>query len=64
MAVEAGAALVDVEFMQFYPLAVSKEGTPTLKPVCSWTHSRSAMDATGVSVLSLSLECRLTTIGS
>lgn len=30
MAVDAGAALVDIEFMQFYPLAVREEGVPTL----------------------------------
>jgi succinate dehydrogenase / fumarate reductase, flavoprotein subunit len=30
VAVDAGAALVDIEFMQFYPLAVREEGVPTL----------------------------------
>lgn len=30
MAMDAGAALVDIEFMQFYPLAVREEGVPTL----------------------------------
>ena len=30
MAVDAGAALVDMEFMQFYPLAVREEGVPTI----------------------------------
>jgi aspartate oxidase len=30
MAVDAGAALVDIEFMQFYPLAVREDGVPTL----------------------------------
>jgi succinate dehydrogenase / fumarate reductase, flavoprotein subunit len=30
MAVDAGVALVDVEFIQFYPLAVREEGTPTI----------------------------------
>jgi succinate dehydrogenase / fumarate reductase, flavoprotein subunit len=30
MAVEAGAALVDIEFVQFYPLAVRMEGAPTI----------------------------------
>ena len=30
MAMEAGAALVDMEFMQFYPLALAEEGKPTV----------------------------------
>jgi succinate dehydrogenase / fumarate reductase flavoprotein subunit len=30
MAVEAGAALVDIEFLQFYPLSVALEGVPTI----------------------------------
>jgi len=30
MAVEAGAALVDIEFMQFYPLSVREDGVPTI----------------------------------
>jgi aspartate oxidase len=30
MAVDAGAALVDIEFMQFYPISVREEGVPTL----------------------------------
>ncbi|HYZ41702.1 MAG TPA: FAD-binding protein [Stellaceae bacterium] len=30
MAVEAGAALVDIEFIQFYPLSVREEGVPTI----------------------------------
>ncbi len=30
MAVEAGAAMVDMEFMQFYPLAVHEENAPTI----------------------------------
>ncbi len=30
MALEAGAALVDMEFMQFYPLALAEEGRPTV----------------------------------
>ncbi len=30
MAVDAGAALVDIEFMQFYPISVREEGVPTI----------------------------------
>jgi succinate dehydrogenase / fumarate reductase, flavoprotein subunit len=30
MAVAAGAALVDIEFMQFYPISVREEGVPTI----------------------------------
>lgn len=30
MALEAGAALIDMEFIQFYPLALAEEGLPTL----------------------------------
>jgi succinate dehydrogenase / fumarate reductase flavoprotein subunit len=30
MAMDAGAELVDMEFMQFYPLSVSEEGAPTI----------------------------------
>ena len=30
MALDAGAALVDIEFMQFYPLSVHEKGVPTL----------------------------------
>lgn len=30
MAVDAGAELVDIEFMQFYPLSVREEGVPTI----------------------------------
>lgn len=30
MALQAGAELIDMEFMQFYPLAVREEGTPTI----------------------------------
>jgi succinate dehydrogenase / fumarate reductase, flavoprotein subunit len=28
--VDAGAALVDIEFMQFYPISVREEGVPTI----------------------------------
>ena len=30
MALEAGASLIDMEFMQFYPLALAEEGLPTV----------------------------------
>jgi aspartate oxidase len=30
MALDAGAELIDMEFMQFYPLSVNEEGVPTL----------------------------------
>ncbi|MEE8444344.1 MAG: FAD-dependent oxidoreductase [Alphaproteobacteria bacterium] len=30
MALEAGASLVDMEFIQFYPLALAEEGAPTI----------------------------------
>nr|BAJ13488.1 2-haloacrylate hydratase [Pseudomonas sp. YL] len=30
MAMDAGAELIDMEFMQFYPLSVNEEGVPTL----------------------------------
>jgi aspartate oxidase len=30
MAMDAGAELIDMEFMQFYPLSVSEEGAPTI----------------------------------
>lgn len=30
MALEAGAELVDMEFIQFYPLAVNEENTPAI----------------------------------
>jgi succinate dehydrogenase / fumarate reductase flavoprotein subunit len=51
MALEVGAEVVDMEFVQFYPLAVREEGAPTLFLYPDYPDSAKLVDSNGENVI-------------